>query len=94
MFACNLFRQPPYCLQKILTHPLHKRYGLPRRPKFLNTELHKIKIPNKYLTSHIFRHTYVSLAVEQGIDKDTIARQVGHANTKMIDGIYLFTRYR
>lgn len=67
---------------------------LPSRPKFLNTELHKIKFPNTYLTSHIFRHTYVSLAVEQGIDKDTIARQVGHANTKMIDGIYLFTRYR
>ena len=43
--------------------------GLPRRLKFLNTELHKIKIPNKYLTSHIFRHTYVSLAVEQGIAK-------------------------
>ncbi|MGH2078824.1 tyrosine-type recombinase/integrase [Aerococcus urinaeequi] len=63
--------------------------GLPRRPKFLNTELHKIKIPNKHLTSHIFRHTYVSLAVEQGIDKDTIAKQVGHANTKMIDNIYL-----
>lgn len=63
--------------------------GLPRRPKFLNTELYKIKIPNKYLTSHIFRHTYVSLAVEQGIDKDTIAKQVGHANTKMIDNIYL-----
>lgn len=41
------------------------------------------------MTSHIFRHTYVSLAVEQGIDKDTIAKQVGHANTKMIDNIYL-----
>ena len=63
--------------------------GLPRRPKFLNTELHKIKIPNKYLTSHNFRHTYVSLAGEQGIDNDTIAKQVGHANTKMIDNIYL-----
>ncbi|WP_425322258.1 tyrosine-type recombinase/integrase [Aerococcus viridans] len=43
----------------------------------------------KNFATEPFRHTYVSLAVEQGIDKDTIAKQVGHANTKMIDNIYL-----
>lgn len=63
--------------------------GNPRRPKDLNNRMKSIKIENKRLTSHIFRHTYVSLAAEQGIDKEAIAHQLGHANTKMIDQIYL-----
>lgn len=43
---------------------------------------------DKKITTHYFRHTFITLAVEAGISKDLIARQVGHADTMMIDKIY------
>lgn len=61
--------------------------GKPFNIDTFNKLLKKTPI-EKHLTSHIFRHTFITLAVERGIDKNLIARQVGHADTKMIDKVY------
>lgn len=57
------------------------------RNRKVNERLKKIKL-SKQVTTHTFRHTFVSLAVEKGISKDLIAKQVGHSDTKMIEEIY------
>ncbi len=43
---------------------------------------------DKRITTHIFRHTFISLAIEQGMSKELIQQQVGHVDNKMIDTIY------
>lgn len=62
--------------------------GGPYRLYTYNRNLAKFKKAGKHLTSHIFRHTYITRAVEQGVDRNLIARQVGHADTQMIDKVY------
>ncbi|MCY3067645.1 MULTISPECIES: tyrosine-type recombinase/integrase [Aerococcus] len=42
----------------------------------------------KKLSSHIFRHTYITRMAENYIPPKLIAQQAGHSNTKMIDDIY------
>lgn len=64
------------------------KHGNPFILNKFNLMLRDIEIEGKKVTSHIFRHTYITKAVEQGINKDIIARQVGHADTKMIDKVY------
>jgi integrase len=41
-----------------------------------------------YMTSHGLRHYFISRCVMSGIDFFTIARWVGHKNTKMIEEVY------
>lgn len=43
---------------------------------------------SKKLTTHIFRHTYITRMVENYVPPKLIAKQVGHTNTKLIDEIY------
>lgn len=45
-------------------------------------------IPGKHVTTHIFRHTFISLMVEQGHTSNIIAKHVGHTNTDMIEKVY------
>lgn len=45
-------------------------------------------IPNKHVTTHIFRHTFITLLIEQGVELALIAKHVGHSNTNMIQRIY------
>jgi len=40
------------------------------------------------LTSHAFRHYFISHAVMSGVNFLTIAKWVGHKNTKMIEEVY------
>ncbi|MNC67411.1 site-specific tyrosine recombinase XerC [compost metagenome] len=35
----------------------------------------------KHATPHIFRHTYISMLTESGVDLPTIMHLVGHANS-------------
>lgn len=42
----------------------------------------------KNVTAHVLRHTYVSLCLSQGISKEDITKQVGHADTTMISRVY------
>lgn len=41
------------------------------------------------LTSHMFRHTYATVAHDAGIDNITIIRQLGHTTTKLLETTYL-----
>lgn len=65
------------------------RYDNPYPLKGMNEKLHKIKLDSKkHLTTHIFRHTFITLMVEAGVDSKAIAEHVGHSDTKMIDQVY------
>lgn len=48
----------------------------------------KIEIEGKHITSHIFRHTFITRMVENGIREKYIAEHVGHSNTDMIQRVY------
>lgn len=50
--------------------------------------LHKYETFDKTLTTHIFRHTFITRAVENHIDAKLIAEQVGHSGTELIDRVY------
>ena len=43
---------------------------------------------NKPATTHFFRHTFVTNAVQKGVPIMDIARQIGHADDKMIKQVY------
>lgn len=60
--------------------------GKPIRPSQLNVNLKGII--DKPVSTHYFRHTFISMAVQNGLSKDIIAEQVGHADTQMIDKVY------
>jgi integrase len=62
--------------------------GSPMNIDYFNRVLKKIEVNNKKLTSHFFRHTFITYAVQNGMDKELIARQVGHSDTAMIDKVY------
>lgn len=70
---------------KLLFKTVH---GTPFRTQSLNLVLSRIEIPNKKVTTHIFRHTFITMAVQNNISKDLIAQQVGHSDTNMIDKVY------
>ncbi len=42
----------------------------------------------KHATPHIFRHTYISMLAEAGVDLITIMQRVGHRDEKITLGIY------
>ena len=50
--------------------------------------LRSVRIEDKNVTSHIFRHTYITMLIDEGIPFHLIAIQVGHENTKLIEEIY------
>lgn len=54
----------------------------------VNNYLKKIHIPNKVVTTHIFRHTFITYMIEKGVPIFYIAEHVGHADTKMIERVY------
>lgn len=64
------------------------RTGKPYSLLQFNRELSKVNIPGKRVTTHYFRHTFVTLAIEHGIPLHLIAHHVGHTDTKMIEKIY------
>lgn len=47
------------------------------------------KTLGRRITPHTLRHTHASLMMEQGIDKDTISRRLGHSNSRITEQIYL-----
>lgn len=63
-------------------------YGNPISTLSFNNRLKEVGIKGKNVTSHYFRHTFITLAIENKIDRDLIARQVGHADTTMIERVY------
>ncbi|MDY4146874.1 MAG: tyrosine-type recombinase/integrase [Acidaminococcus fermentans] len=63
------------------------REGGPLDITFVNHMLKKIKFPKK-LTTHIFRHTHISLLAEQGVPLKAIMQRVGHNDPTTTMAIY------
>lgn len=47
------------------------------------------RVLGRRITSHMWRHTHVSILASQGVDLMTIMRRVGHGNSKITREIYL-----
>lgn len=57
--------------------------------KHFNKMLKKINpIKDKSISSHTFRHTFITMMIEQDVPFHLIAKHVGHADTKMIESVY------
>ncbi|WP_251424511.1 tyrosine-type recombinase/integrase [Veillonella agrestimuris] len=59
-------------------------YDLP----FLNRMLKKVHIDGKNLTTHIFRHTHISILAELGVPLKAIMQRVGHNDPNTTLSIY------
>lgn len=62
--------------------------GNPYDIQFLNRILKKVHIEGKTLTSHIFRHTHISMLAELGVQLKTIMQRVGHNDPNTTLSIY------
>lgn len=94
----------PVCREIILHTKMESLAYNFRTPLFLCSRNGKYLNPfsyNKYLreyskrligrkiTAHALRHTHASLLLANGVDIDTIARRLGHENSKITREIYL-----
>lgn len=64
------------------------RTGLPYDIRGINRKLAKYDTNGKHISTHIFRHTFITMKVEEGMDLNLIAKQVGHSSQKMIQQVY------
>lgn len=62
--------------------------GNPYDIQFLNRRLKGVHIEGKHLTTHIFRHTHISMLAELGVPLKTIMQRVGHNDPKTTLSIY------
>lgn len=63
-------------------------HGNPIDINNFNFYIGQIELTDKKITSHYFRHTFITMAVQNGMSKELIAKQVGHTSQQMIDNIY------
>ena len=68
----------------IATIPLFNPYDI----QFLNRRLKGVHIEGKHLTTHIFRHTHISMLAELGVPLKTIMQRVGHNDPNTTLSIY------
>lgn len=52
--------------------------GFPYNMQFIGRKLRCIKIDGKHITSHIFRHTHISMLAERNVPLKAIMQRVGH----------------
>ncbi|WP_258296738.1 tyrosine-type recombinase/integrase [Paenibacillus peoriae] len=65
--------------------------GYPLNPQHIRVRMYRILKSTsikKHATPHIFRHTYVSMLAEAGVDLNTIMQRVGHEDEKTTLKIY------
>ena len=62
--------------------------GNPYDIQFLNRRLKGVHIEGKHLTTHIFRHTHISILAELGVPLKTIMQRVGHNDPNTTLSIY------
>lgn len=92
-----LVQQINFTKEKMLRHNINRenkflfmtKHGRPADIVIFNKAISQFSLPDKKITSHIFRHTFITRAVEAGMSKDLIAKQVGHVDTEMIEKVYL-----
>lgn len=76
----NLDRKKPLLFRQ--------RNGYPRHIRYVNKILKNIHIENKTITTHIFRHTFITLMIQNNTKSMLVAEHVDHSSTKMIDQAY------
>ena len=64
------------------------KHGTPYRIMNINLVLKKIHVSNKNITTHIFRHTHISLLAEMNVPFKIIMQRVGHSNPNTTLKIY------
>lgn len=62
--------------------------GKPIDISYVNILLHKYETKDKPLTTHIFRHTFITRMAENNVSSKLIAEHVGHKSTDLIDRVY------
>lgn len=50
--------------------------------------LHQFETSDKKLTTHIFRHTFVTRMIENNVSANLIAQHIGQVGTTLIDNVY------
>ena len=76
-------------LDKSIEYVFLNARGKPVKLVTFNSILKTVDLPSKKkVTAHYFRHTYITLMVQEGVDRKLIARQVGHNSLEMIDKVY------
>jgi len=62
--------------------------GSPYDMQYINKLLKQVRIKGKHLTTHIFRHTHISMLAELGIPLKAIMQRVGHNDPATTLSIY------
>lgn len=64
------------------------KYGAPMNVQYVNKILRTISIDNKRISTHIFRHTHISLLSDMNIPLKAIMDRVGHNDPRTTLSIY------
>ena len=87
--AYDQLKMMRYNLSRENTLLFRSWYDKPIHISTMNDKLRHIKfIPGKTISTHIFRHTFVTIMLENNIEPKLIAKHLGHSSTKMIDRVY------
>lgn len=62
--------------------------GNPYNMQYIGHKLRRIRIKGKHITSHIFRHTHISMLAEMGVPLKAIMQRVGHNDPNTTLSIY------
>lgn len=62
--------------------------GYPYNLQFINSKLRQVKIKDKHISSHIFRHTHISLLAEMNTPQKAVMQRVGHNDPTTTNKIY------
>ena len=62
--------------------------GAPYNIQFINRQLRKLHIPGKKISTHIFRHTHISMLAEMNVPLKAIMQRVGHNDPNTTLQIY------
>lgn len=81
----NAFKSSKYCKEGYIFCTSN---GYPYNLQYVNKILRKIEIPDKKLSTHIFRHTHISILAELGVPLKAIMERVGHNDPRTTLSIY------
>lgn len=62
--------------------------GNPYNMQFINRLLRQVSIPGKHISTHIFRHTHISMLAAMGVPVKAIMQRVGHNDPNTTLSIY------
>ena len=62
--------------------------GFPLNRQYINGLLRQIQIPGKHISTHIFRHTHISMLAAMGVPVKAIMARVGHNDPKTTLSVY------